>query len=729
MRISLSLICYLMSVFCIGQLNCDLNGIVEDGHGGGLPGAHVVFKNTQQTYTAVTDKEGKFEFTKVPFGSYQLHVSFLSYQPFTDQIDLDSISKKLSVILIESSITLDQAIVTADRLTNISPISNISLSRKEVELTHGGIEDPVASLAILPSATTYGGRFSSRPLSVRGGSGYETIYLLDNAMVVSPYQFNKSIFNTDVIDNLEFLSGGYPASYGQALSAVSNFSLRDGDFQKWQSDLLSYDIYHLKSLVEGPIVKEKVSMLTSVRTTHLNHILDIFTDSLSYPIINAKDVTTKFTYKANDKNQLSFTNYYSWGKLKYLEEDADRPNLFNSQSRNIQSVQWQSQFTSTLYSKLSITHSQVKNKKSRNFSNLGLRHDLTFFAGSENVIKVGGEFNRNRLDLDVVFNVPLADLNPATPDAPLKRDHNFNSTSQYWAAYALYEGNIVNRVSTNLGMRVEGNRYNFLISPRISTDIEVLPKTFIKAAWGRYSRFSMGTVQAYNPEIKPEIAIHNIVGIEQQLNNGLTGSITLYKKNYSDLFREVAPFIYSNDGRGTSKGIEILFRKSSGRFTGWVSYTSFNSSRKFGFDNEKHPWYNDHREEIVIVPAWHLINDQKGNELILQLKYRLLGGRPYTEVLRADSLSNGDFYPIIGEVNGLRYPDRHTLGLRVQGRLEFPKKSYYAYFEFVDIFFRRTPQFRTLDYGSNFENNVNEQFIRTSPLDFIPAGGFKIVFK
>ncbi len=274
--LGLFLILYCIPFLCRGQTYIEISGTVRDENNERLPGAHVMLINGLENFTVVTDNAGKFELSKIPLAPYQIHVTFLGYKPHTGQIVLDSTGTTIEITLKEANINLDQAIVTADRLSNISKAGNLTLTRKEVDLTHGGIEDPVASLSILPGATRFGGRFSSSPLSVRGGSGYETVYLMDNAMVVSPYQFSRSLFNTDVIEDIEFLSGGYPASYGQALSAVSNFSLRNGNFEKWGNDLFSYDIYHAKSLLDGPLVKDKLSLLTSLRSTFFKPLFRSF---------------------------------------------------------------------------------------------------------------------------------------------------------------------------------------------------------------------------------------------------------------------------------------------------------------------------------------------------------------------------------------------------------------------------------------------------------------------
>jgi hypothetical protein len=55
---------------------------------------------------------------------------------------------------------------------------------------------------------------------VQGGDGGQNRILVDQVSVSDAYHFGGvvSVLNTDVIDRLEFMSGGYTAEYGDALS-------------------------------------------------------------------------------------------------------------------------------------------------------------------------------------------------------------------------------------------------------------------------------------------------------------------------------------------------------------------------------------------------------------------------------------------------------------------------------------------------------------------------------
>lgn len=65
----------------------------------------------------------------------------------------------------------------------------------------------------------------------KGGDPTENLFLLDQTKVHWPWYFGgmKSIFNSEVIDRIELLTGGFPPRYGECLSSVLNVTTREGN--------------------------------------------------------------------------------------------------------------------------------------------------------------------------------------------------------------------------------------------------------------------------------------------------------------------------------------------------------------------------------------------------------------------------------------------------------------------------------------------------------------------
>lgn len=683
--------------------------------------------NAIKEASCVTLPNGRCTIDFLNDGEYALliqHVAYESHQSFL-RVTSDTV---LKVGLRQAHQELEEAIVVGDAIGRPEDL-NHTLERKDMELLHGGIEDPLEAIAALPGVVRTGGRFSSSYPSFRGGNPSEVRYLLDNARFISPLRFGRSAFSTDLMEKVEVFNGPYPASYGQALSGISNFVVKDGHFRRWKNDYFSYDISTAKSRFDGPILKDKLSFITSLRSTYLNHAFDALgIGELDFVLPNFKDALSKFTWKVNNQNKLSLTNFVSWGKwIDFSEEEDDS----SGQLRNTQNLQWQSNLTNRWYSKFVLAYSQISfNNQNFSRSTFTLREEASYFLSSNDLFKTGFGVNIDRIELDDTLSVSIVQLPPDdVQDEYLYRAYDFSHRTMNWFAFALYDGAVTPELTTNAGLRLEADQAQILLSPRGSLNWQVHRRTMLKVASGLYTRFAAPLSHYYNRSAKPEKAIHYLLGVEQQLvANKWSASANVFSKQYQNLLLETTPYIWENVGSGSVNGLELGLRKRTGKLRGFFNYSWMQSERTIGHDLLPHPSFYDYTHSLKIVPRY-TFQKAEGKRLTIQLNYRFVSGRPYTEVQEAIETSDDRYYAVIGEINALRFPDRQRLGCRIQ--LQKPLKNgglLQSYLEFTDILFRRTVIGRSLSYGDEYENNFSETFVRTTPLDFIPAGGFKIVF-
>ena len=109
------------------------------------------------------------------------------------------------------------------------PVSSRTLSALEIRSAPGSAEDIFRILQSMPGVATAGAR--SANLIVRGGAPDENRVLLDNIEISSPLHFSRqgasmgiiSIIEPGTIKNVEFITGGFPAEYGDKLTGISTF--------------------------------------------------------------------------------------------------------------------------------------------------------------------------------------------------------------------------------------------------------------------------------------------------------------------------------------------------------------------------------------------------------------------------------------------------------------------------------------------------------------------------
>ncbi|NQX98764.1 MAG: TonB-dependent receptor plug domain-containing protein, partial [Flavobacteriales bacterium] len=288
--------------------------------------------------------------------------------------------------------------IIADAIVDRTTVSDVVLSQKELNMVTGFANDPLNTVATLPGISSKGGVLGSRQLFVKGGDANEALYFLDNAPVYWPwYFFGKSVFNVETIEKAEILTGGFPASYGNSMSAIFNMKSKDGNLKNFGTSV-SAGFYDFQATVEGPIIKDKISFLVSGRRSYL----DLIINNSPTKIPSFSDITYKITWNINSKNKISFSGLNTYQFFRFNKDSVDfgeAKNVDFNGNVNTESLQWQSTFSDKWYNKLSLSYSSLQSKGAidRNYNNkifgesIGIREDVTHFINAKHKIKGGFE--------------------------------------------------------------------------------------------------------------------------------------------------------------------------------------------------------------------------------------------------------------------------------------------------------------------------------------------------
>ena len=168
----------------------------------------------------------------------------------------------------------------------------------EIEGRAGSLEDATRTLQTMPGVITQTD-FSGK-MYVRGGRTQENVVLVDRIFVYEPYHLGglSSIFNPDLIDDIEFYAGGFPAKYGQAMSAVIEVNNRYGRRGSFQGSFSSSFI-STRLLAEGSLPGEKGSFLVSGRINYYDKIMDLLKVPSTYFRPQFHDYQAKLFYPLN----------------------------------------------------------------------------------------------------------------------------------------------------------------------------------------------------------------------------------------------------------------------------------------------------------------------------------------------------------------------------------------------------------------------------------------------
>lgn len=285
-------------------------------------GEPVLFTNVYLYKTSIgapTDANGYFAITRIPPGTYTLMVTYVGCDTLRMPITLKAdeiVSKKL--YLPKSTVTLSEISVSAARQDKVreTQTSIIKITPKEISQipTIGGTPDLAQYLQVLPGVIFTGDQGGQ--LYIRGGPPIQNKVLYDGMVVYQPFHSIGlfSVFDVDMLKNVEVYTGGYGAEYGGRISSVMDITTRDGNKNRFAG---KFDIstFGAKALIEGPIYKPKND--DDVSSTFILSIKNSYLEQSS-----------KIFYEYIDENGLPYNYLDIYGKLALNTSNGSKVSIF-----------------------------------------------------------------------------------------------------------------------------------------------------------------------------------------------------------------------------------------------------------------------------------------------------------------------------------------------------------------------------------------------------------------
>lgn len=278
--VSLTLLLFCLSVF--SQPKHNLKGSIVDRNGH-TPLEYVNVLVAGTGMGAISDSLGHFSIPDVPPGIYKLQVSAVGYKSMlTPEYILSTKDLHVSIELEESQTELRGITVTATpfRRNTESPVGLRLIGLQEIEKSPGANRDISRIVQSYPGVAFSPAGYRN-DLIIRGGSPSENRFFLDGIEIPNINHFSTEgasggpvgIINADLIREVGFYTGAFPAGRGNALSSVLDFKLRDGDMEKnsLKATLGASEV----SLASDGHLGKKTSYLISVRQSYLQFLFDL----------------------------------------------------------------------------------------------------------------------------------------------------------------------------------------------------------------------------------------------------------------------------------------------------------------------------------------------------------------------------------------------------------------------------------------------------------------------
>lgn len=696
-----------------------------------LPGATVGIK--ELSLFSITDENGIFVIQSIPFGEYTIEASLTG---FKTQV-------KTRVIIIPGKTTdldfeLEEVPVEAHSIT-VYPeyfiksegetTSSSKLTYYEVRGDPEGYNLPrmLSSLPGVATAEDY-----SASIIVRGGNPDENLVLIDNVEVNSPVHFpdlgggggGMTIINTELVKEVAFSSGGFPARYGGKLSSFMDITLREGSREKFESTF-DFSMAGVSFIAEGPLT-EKASFILNYRKSFLE-VLDKFSN-IGDVVPRYDDFYAKFDIDINPQNK----SWIFWIRGKdYMEVPEEiifsLEKLIWRGNQDIIGANWKSMVKNGYFlATLAFIDNWADLSAGEDFklrddqTNLFTKFSYTSEISKNHIIEVG--FQVGKVELSHRF---LIKSHRSPTGVMIEEENKEGEYSSYKFFFYIQDlWRIRSWAKLKLGIRYEN--FNIKergeIAPRIGMTFDLSPKLSLNLSFGNFFQPPPYNILPIQKDLQPEKACHYIIGAEYLLREDTKLTAEAYYKSFDSLVVSESEVRteYSNNGSGYSRGIEFfLHKKLSGSTYGRLSY-SYGISKRRDLINGEYSSDWEQRHILTFIGGWQITKKME-----LSCKWRYSSGRPYTPFIsdRRFQLPNDSawYCPKDEKKNSKYYPPYHRLDLQFSRKDYFKGITLIGYINIQNVYNRKNIY---TEYWDMEDGKVKHsyQFL------FMLVGGFMVKF-
>jgi TonB dependent receptor/Carboxypeptidase regulatory-like domain/TonB-dependent Receptor Plug Domain len=680
---------------------------------------------------AVTGPQGAFRIVGLRAGTYQLEIIPLQGLPVVSEpIVVRAGRDGVVEVKLPRETTLQQTVtVTAPAFTAPEEVKSSGFLVQPLDIlkSASALQDVSRYLQTLPGVVVGTNDFRN-DIIVRGGSPLENLFVVDNVEIPNINAFANfasaggtiGILDAELIQDVTFLTGGYPAPYINRTSSVLQVTQREGrrdGFRGWTT----LGFAGAGAILEGPLGKSKKgSWIVSTRRS----FLDLFTDDIGIggvPVLYT--LNGKAVYDLSERDRIWLVNISGIDEIRLGATEDTNPDaqgddeLFNFDIRyngwrSATGFNWQRLFGARGVGLLGVTHSEAKvgsevkdlvrdgvpppgtpideviaNSPTVFFEDsregeTTFKYDLTVNVPFFSKVQAGASFKTFRIDYDLA--APFGSDNPYSIDGATDAfDVEARFRAYQTGAYLQATKDVTSRLDVTVGGRVDNYQYlgETRFSPRVGLGFQLTDRLMLNASYGKYYQqpyFLYLSVFPENRSLVPWRAEHFVAGLEWQPARGWRATLEAYRKDYDDYpvaldypslslanigdtfnVREVL-FPLTSRGRGYSQGIEVFVEKKlTDRLYGQGNL-AFSRTRHAGLDGVLRPGSFDYPIVLNLVGGYRLSNRWE-----VSTRASWLSGRPYTPFdALLSSAQRREVYDL-SRVNGLRAPDYSRLDVRV----------------------------------------------------------------
>lgn len=688
---------------------------------------------------ASSDSLGRFLIEQVPPGIYRFEASSIGYTTtLTSEYIVSASTPSIEIEMEEDANMLTTVVVTPSpfRWSIESPVSMRVIGLQEIEKSPGANRDVSRIVRAYPgvSFSPIGYR---NDLIVRGGSPSENRFYMDGIEIPNINHFATqgasggpvSIVNADLIREITFYTGAFPANRSGALSSVLDFRLRDGnpDKQTFKATIGASEV----SLSGNGHFNERTTYLFSVRQSYLQLLFK----ALGLPFLpNFIDGQFKIRTQLSERDELIILGLAGIDKMKLnTDEKGEDAEYLLSYLPTIHQETFTVGATYRHYAEkhvqsVTLSHNYLNNRNLKYHNNDDSSEDnLTLRLRSIEQKTTARFENQTRLGQWTLKEGIELNNSIYTNNSRQRLFGNSGILSLYetslnifgWGAFFASDYTTKdNRFTLSAGLRMDGNNYNRnmkqlwkQLSPRLSTSYKFSEQWTLNGSAGLYHQLPPYTALGYkdneglyiNKGLKYMQVLESSIGLDWHLHDRFMVSAEGFFKRYSRIplslqdniplackgndYGVVGNEALSSAANGRAYGLETMFRwQVSGKFNLVSSFTLYRSE------------YRTDSEAEYISSAWdnRFILNMSGTYNLPKRwsiggKVSYIGGAPYTPYDEEKSSlveawdAKGQPYYDYSRYNTGRLPNFAQFDLRVDKSFYFRRCMVGLYLDIQNI--------------------------------------------
>lgn len=695
--------------------------------------------------TATSDRNGAFRFADLPPGPIEMAVTARGYEPTTELVELAEGGILDHVFILFEPGAASEVIEIEDVAPLPPPPGRQDLGREEIQRIPGTRGDALTAVRSLPGVGSTPA-FGQGPgqVVIRGAAPEESKITIDGIEVPVLYHFFglQSVLPTELIENIEYLPGGFGAEEGRATGGIINVATRSEAVAEPEGHA-ELSFINVAAFVQAPLNKKKDLQLTAgLRRSTIDLILPaVIPDSANLSFTTAPqyyDGQLRVDWRPREGERVSVLAFGSYDLLSLLNDNVD-PNEPDFQGAFDNEISFGRVIASWVRGGkgrdnrlvAAVGPSGFRLEIGDRYLRFGqivaeLRDDLTYTVDDRLRLRAGAEGRWDRRRVKTRFPMPPQEGMPPPPNfsnAPLV-ETDLTVHNDVAGAYAAVDLRPVPTLLVTSGVRVD--YFDFIgettVSPRLQVTQTIADDWSVKVAAGAYSR-GLENAESVDPDLVPERAFQYVLGGKWDAGTGIVAEASLFYNDKRKLVvldpleAETMPLTaYVNRGWGRAFGAEALVRARLEDFFGWIAYTVSRSDRIDGPAPERRLFDYDQTHNFIAVGSYRLGKWQLGG------RWQYATGTPMTPVVGSLYLADVNaFIPQYGEVNSARLESQHQLDLRVDRAWTFRTWTLSAYLDVTNVYAHA----RVLGYSYNYDYTQREAI---TELPVVPAIGVRGTF-